>query len=46
MFTGIITDKGVVRAVEKRGDTRFVIGTAYTRMILISARPLPVQVSV
>jgi riboflavin synthase len=29
MFTGIITDKGVVRAVEKRGDTRFVIGTAY-----------------
>ena len=29
MFTGIVTDVGTVRAVEKRGDTRFVIGTRY-----------------
>ncbi|NIJ39954.1 riboflavin synthase [Parvibaculum indicum] len=29
MFTGIVTDIGTVRAVEKRGDTRFVIATAY-----------------
>ena len=29
MFTGIITDIGTVRSVEARGDTRFVIGTAY-----------------
>ncbi len=29
MFTGIVTDVGRVRAVEKRGDTRFVIETAY-----------------
>lgn len=29
MFTGIVTDVGKVRAVEKRGDTRFVIGTDY-----------------
>ena len=29
MFTGIITDKGNVRSVEKRGDTRFVINTAF-----------------
>ncbi|ABS64518.1 riboflavin synthase, alpha subunit [Parvibaculum lavamentivorans DS-1] len=29
MFTGIITDVGRIRAVEKRGDARFVIGTAY-----------------
>ena len=29
MFTGIITDVGAVRAVEKPGDTRFVIETAY-----------------
>jgi len=29
MFTGIITDVGHVRAVEKRGDTRFVIATHY-----------------
>lgn len=28
MFTGIIIDVGVVRAVEQRGDVRFVIGTA------------------
>jgi riboflavin synthase len=27
VFTGIITDIGTVRAVEKRGDTRFVIAT-------------------
>lgn len=29
MFTGIITDKGTVLAVEKRGDMRARIGTAY-----------------
>ncbi len=28
MFTGIVTDLGEVRAVEQRGDTRFVISTA------------------
>jgi len=29
MFTGIITDIGTVRTIEKRGDTRFVLGTSY-----------------
>lgn len=29
MFTGIITDVGRLRSVEHRGDTRFVIETAY-----------------
>ena len=29
MFTGIITDIGTVRGIEKRGDTRFVIATRY-----------------
>lgn len=29
MFTGIITDIGRVRSVEKRGDTRFIIATVY-----------------
>jgi riboflavin synthase len=29
MFTGIITDVGRIRAVEKRGDTRFIVETAY-----------------
>ena len=29
MFTGIITDIGTVRAVERRGDTRFSIATRY-----------------
>ena len=29
MFTGIITDLGRVRAVEDRGDTRFVFETGY-----------------
>ena len=29
MFTGIVTDTGRVRAVEARGDTRFVLETAY-----------------
>ena len=29
MFTGIITDLGRVRSVEERGDTRFVIATAF-----------------
>lgn len=29
MFTGIVTDIGRIRAIEKTGDTRFTIGTAY-----------------
>src|ERR1700759_2646677 len=29
MFTGIVTDVGQVRSVEKRGDTHFVIATNY-----------------
>ena len=29
MFTGLITDIGEVRSVERPGDTRFVIGTHY-----------------
>ena len=29
MFTGIVTDLGQVRHVEKRGDTHIVIGTTY-----------------
>jgi len=29
MFTGIITDVGEVRAVDRRGDTRFTIATRY-----------------
>ncbi len=29
MFTGIVSDVGRVRSVEKRGDTRFVIETIY-----------------
>lgn len=29
MFTGIVTDVGRVKSVEKAGDTRFVIETAY-----------------
>ena len=29
MFTGIITDVGVVLSAEELGDTRFVLGTAY-----------------
>lgn len=29
MFTGIITDIGTVRRVERRGDTRYVIATRY-----------------
>lgn len=29
MFTGIVSDVGRVRLIEKRGDTRFVIDTAY-----------------
>ena len=29
MFTGIVTDIGEVISVEKRGDTRFAIATAY-----------------
>ncbi len=29
MFTGIVTDVGEVRAVERRGDTRFAIATRY-----------------
>ncbi|WCL52994.1 riboflavin synthase [Gimibacter soli] len=29
MFTGIVTDVGAVKALEKRGDLRVVIGTGY-----------------
>ncbi|WP_375259820.1 riboflavin synthase [Citreimonas sp.] len=29
MFTGIVTDKGTIRGVERRGDLRARIGTAY-----------------
>jgi riboflavin synthase len=29
MFTGIVTDRGAVRHIEKRGDTHIVIGTSY-----------------
>ncbi|MEQ8652271.1 MAG: riboflavin synthase [Kiloniellales bacterium] len=29
MFTGIVTDLGEVRAIEQRGDTRFVIACSY-----------------
>jgi len=29
MFTGIITDVGAIRQVEKRGDTHIVIATHY-----------------
>jgi riboflavin synthase len=29
MFTGIVTDVGQVRAIERRGDTRFTIATHY-----------------
>lgn len=29
MFTGIVSDVGVIRDVEKHGDTRFRIGTSY-----------------
>jgi riboflavin synthase len=29
MFTGIVSDVGVVRALEKRGDTRIRLGTSY-----------------
>lgn len=29
MFTGIITDVGRIRAVERRGDARFIVGTTY-----------------
>ena len=29
MFTGIVTDVGRVRAIEKRGDTRLTLETAY-----------------
>jgi riboflavin synthase len=29
MFTGIVTDIGEVMRVEKRGDTRFTVATAY-----------------
>ena len=38
MFTGIITDLGSVRAVLKRGDTRFQINTSYdTNSIALGA---------
>ena len=31
MFTGLITDIGEVRSVDRSGDVRFVIGTCYER---------------
>ncbi|MSP83411.1 MAG: riboflavin synthase [Alphaproteobacteria bacterium] len=38
MFTGIVTDLGRVRAIERRGDTRIVIATTYdTRTIDLGA---------
>ena len=38
MFTGIVTDIGEVRAIEKRGDTRVTIATHYpTRDLAIGA---------
>lgn len=40
MFTGIITDIGRIAAVERRGDTRFVIDTAY------DAAAIPIGASV
>ena len=29
MFTGIVTDLGKIRSIEKRGDTRIEIETSY-----------------
>ncbi|MGB1027736.1 MAG: riboflavin synthase, partial [Rhodospirillaceae bacterium] len=29
MFTGIVTDLGQVKAIERAGDTRFTFETAY-----------------
>src|SRR3954453_23741832 len=29
MFTGIVTDVGMVRSAEQRGDLRLVVGTSY-----------------
>ena len=29
MFTGIITDIGIIRSIEQRGDMRVVIGCSY-----------------
>lgn len=38
MFTGIITDIGQVKAVERQGDTRFTIATAFdTETVAIGA---------
>jgi riboflavin synthase len=38
MFTGIISDVGTVRALERRGDTRFIFATGYdTTTIAIGA---------
>jgi riboflavin synthase len=34
MFTGIVTDLGQVRAIEKRGDTHMVIGVAFDAAVL------------
>jgi riboflavin synthase len=34
MFTGIVTDLGTVRAIEKRGDTHLVIGVPFDAMTL------------
>ena len=40
MFTGIVSDVGAVRAVERAGDTRFTIGTAW------DAESIPVGASI
>lgn len=38
MFTGIVTDVGRVRSIERRGDTRFAIETAFdTDLVAIGA---------
>lgn len=38
MFTGIVTDIGIIRTVERRGDTRFTIATTFdTASIAIGA---------
>ena len=39
MFTGIITDIGTVRAVQKAGDTRFEIATAVAGAVLGIKQP-------
>ena len=39
MFTGIVTDLGRVRSIERRGDTRFTLATSYeVEAIALGAR--------